>query len=513
MKSGKHARILAVAATVAAELVVGVLAQGTAPGPRPVSAEVAGHLKKAEELVAKEDAAGAEAALRAAVGLDSTSESKRVLADFLMNRPLTAETLKEVLGLLKELSKDRGKAGAEALTVGLMRRLVPGAEAAGWLEQLRGHPGVTPLMLLAGDRIEVQLRPEAKSEIAGKTAKRVAGGALEDREDAVRWLAEIGEFKAAMPLLSREEALMDAGKFGAWTGPRMATDDWQAVLEVLAMPKVPVPEAVQKLLRGRAMMGTGKAEEGRALCGAACADAKVKPGELAELLALTASLRVPEVFEAELVKALAEPGAAEAVLKAVVPVVRRGRDGKAVRHLYELAVASPVLGKNPEVLAKHAQSGMMLGMAEPVAVLEQRLNEAPLHPAPRIAYGMGLLMEGKEELALREMQMRKPALDERKLEPSQLAVICAVFAATGHGEDAMALGGRIPTAALTVEETEWLRGQLEKAAGAAGGAAAAAAPAATGWQRSVARYGFDLLLVAGVYVLWLIWQKFIRKSA
>jgi hypothetical protein len=512
MKSGKHARILAVAATVAAELVVGVLAQGTAPGPGPVSAEVAGQLKRAEELVAKDDAAGAEAALRAAVGLDSTSGSKRLLADFLMNRPLTAETLKEVLGLLKELSEDRGKAGAEALTVGLMRRLVPGGEAAGWLEQLRGHPGVTPLMLLAGDRIEVQLRPEAKSEIAGKTAKRVAGGALEDREDAVRWLAEIGEFKLAMPLLTREEALMDAGKFGAWSGPRMATDDWQAVLEVLEMPKVPVPEAVQKLLRGRAMMGTGKAEEGRALCGEACADAKVKPGELAELLALMASLRVPEVFEAELVKALAEPAAAEAVLKAVAPVVRRGRDGKALRHLYELAVASPVLGKNPEVLAKHAQSGMMLGMAEPVAVLEQRLNEAPLQSGPRIAYALGLLMEGKGELALRELQMRKPALDERKLEPSQLAVICAVFAATGHGEDAMALGGRIPTAALTVEETGWLRGQLEKAAGAAGGAAAAA-PAATGWQRSVARYGFDLLLVAGVYVLWLIWQKFIRKSA
>ena len=195
-------------------------------------------------------------------------------------------------------------------------------------------------------------------------------------------------------------------------------------------------------------------------------------------------------------------------------MVRRGRDGKAVHHLYELAVASPVLGKNPEVLAKHAQSRIMLGMPEPVAVLEQRLNEAPLQPAPRIAYALGLLKEGKGEQALRELQMRKPALDERKLEASQLAVICAVFAATGHGEDAMALGGRIPTAALTVEETEWLRGQLEKAgaAGAAGGAAVAA-PAATGWQRSVARYGFDLLLVAGVYVLWLIWQKFIRKSA
>jgi hypothetical protein len=122
-----------------------------------------------------------------------------------------------------------------------------------------------------------------------------------------------------------------------------------------------------------------------------------------------------------------------------------------------------------------------------------------------------LLKEGKGEQALRELQMRKPALDESKLEASQLAVICAVFAAAGHSEDAMALGGRIPTAALTVEETEWLRAELGKAGAA--GAVAAPAPAATGWQRSVARYGFDLLLVAGVYVLWLIWQKFIRKSA
>jgi len=511
MKSGKHARVLAVAATMAAVIVMDVSAQGTAPESASVSAEVAGHLKKAQELVGKADAAGAEAALRAAVAVDSTKEGKRALADFLMNRPLSAESVKEVLGLLKELSEDPGKAGAEALTVGLMRRLVPGGEAAGWLERLRGHPGVTPLMQLAGDRIEVQLRPEAKGEIAGKTAKRVAGGAVGDREDAVRWLVEIGELELAQPLLSREEALLDGGKFGAWTGLRMAMDDWQAVLEVLAMPKVPVPEPVQKLLRGRAMIGTGKVEEGRALCGEACADAKVKPGELAELLALMASLRVPEVFEAELVKALAEPGAAEAVLKAVVPVVRRGRDGKAVRHLYELAVASPVLGKDPEVVAKHAQLRMMMGMAEPVAVLESRLNDAPLQTGPRIAYALGLLMEGKGEQALRELQMRKPALDERKLEASQLAVICAVFAAGGHAEDAMALGGRIPTAALTVEETEWLRGQLGKA-GAAGGAAAAPAVAA-GWQRSLARYGFDLLLVAGVYVLWLIWQKFIRKSA
>jgi hypothetical protein len=513
MRTGKHARVLAVAATLAAVMVMDVSAQGPGvPGPGSVSAEVAGHLKKAQELVAKADAAGAEAALRAAVAVDSTREGKRALADFLMNRPLSAESVKEVLGLLKELSEDPGKAGADALVVGLMRRLVPGAEAAGWLERLRGHPGVTPLMLLAGDRTELQLRPEAKVEIAGKTAKRVAGGAVEDREDAVRWLAEIGEFKLALPLLSREEALMDAGKFGAWTGPRMATDDWQAMLEVLAMPKVPVPEAVQKLLRGRAMIGTGKVEEGRVLCGEACADAKVKPAELAELLALLASLRVPEVFEAELVKALAEPGAAEAVLKAVVPVVRRGRDGKALHHLYELAVASPVLGKNPEVLAKHAQSRMMLGMAEPVAVLEQRMDEAPLQSGPRISYALGLLKEGKGEQALREMQMRKPALDESKLEPSQLVVICGVFAAAGHSEDAMALGGRIPMAALTVEETEWLRAELGKA-GAAGAVAAPAAPAVSGWQRSVARYGFDLLLVAGVYVLWLIWQKFIRKSA
>lgn len=498
------------AATVAAAMVMEVRAQV----PGPVSEEVAGHLKRAKEYLGKADAAGAEAALRAAVAVDRTNEGKRALADFLMNRPLSGESVKEVVGLLKELSEDRGKAGADALTVGLMRRLVPMAEVAGWLERLRGHPGVTPLMLLAGDRIELQLRPEGKAEIAGKTAKRVEGGAVEDREDAVRWLVEIGELKLAQPLLTREEALLDAGKFGAWTGLRMAMDDWQAVLEVLAMPKVPVPEAVQKLLGGRALIGTGKVEEGRGLCGEAFEGVKEKPAELAELLALLASLRVPEVFEAELVKALAEPGAAEAVLKAVVPVVRRGRDGKAVHQLYELAVASPVLGKNAEVVAKHAQSRMMLGMSEPVAVLGQRLSEAPMQLGPRIAYALGLLKEGKADEALRELQMRKPALDESKLEASQLAVICAVFAATGHSEDARILGGRIPTAALTVEETDWLRGELGKA-GAAGGAVGAAgsvAPVAAGWQRSLARYGFDLLLVGAVYAVWKLWQRFTRKS-
>jgi hypothetical protein len=516
MRSGKHARVLAVAATVAAAIVMEVPAE-VAGGPGPVSAEVAGQLKLAGEMVAKGDAAGAEKALRAAVGVDGTSESKRVLADFLMNRPLSGESVKEVLGLLKELSEDRGKAGADALTVGLMRRLVPVAEAAGWLEELRGHPGVTPLMRLAGDGIEVQLRPEAKGEIAGKAAKRVEGGEVGDREDAARWLAEIGEFRLALPLLSREEALMDQGKFGAWTVPRMAMDDWGSLLEVLGAPKLPVPEAVRKLLRGRALIGTGKGEEGRALCREACLEAKAKPAEFGELLALLGSLREPELFEEELSKGLADAGTAEAVLKAVLPVLRRSRDANVMHHLYELAAGSGVLGKDPEVQARRSHYGLMLGKRESLTELEERLNGAPLAAWPRVAYVLGLLQEGKGEQALRELQIRKPPLEESKMDPSQIAVVAGVLAATGHGPDAAAVAGRVPLPALTVQEAEWLGVRLEKAGllkgrGAEGPGVAAAA-VVPGWQRSVARYGFDLLLVAGAYGLWLIWKKFIRKSA
>jgi hypothetical protein len=135
-----------------------------------------------------------------------------------------------------------------------------------------------------------------------------------------------------------------------------------------------------------------------------------------------------------------------------------------------------------------------------------------------VTYVLGLLQEGKGEQALRELQIRKPLLEESKMDPSQIAVVAGVFAATGHGPDAAAVAGRLPVPALTVQEAEWLGGRLEKAGllqvpGAEGAGVAEAEPRATGWQRSVARYGFDLLLVAGAYGLWVIWQKFIRKSA
>ena len=308
---------------------------------------------------------------------------------------------------------------------------------------------------------------------------------------------------------------MDQGKFGAWAGPRMALDSWGEVLEVLGSAKLPVPGPVQKLLRGRALIGTGKADEGRGLCREACLEAKAKPGELAELLALLGSLREPELFEEELGKGFADAGAAEAVLKAVVPVVRRSRDANVLHRLYELAVASPVLGKDPEVRARLSHYGMMIGKREPVAELAARLDESPLAPGPRVTYVLGLVEDGKVEQAMRELEIRKPPLEESRLEPFQAAVIAGVLAGSGHGQEAAAMAGRLPVALLTKQEAEWLGEQLEKSGlfKKVEEPGVVAEVEASGWQRSLARYGFDLLLVAGVYVLWVIWQKFIRKSA
>jgi hypothetical protein len=295
-------------------------------------------------------------------------------------------------------------------------------------------------------------------------------------------------------------------------------EEWGEILEVMAMPGLPVAESMQKLLKGRALIGTGKVEEGRALCREACRDGKVKPEERAGLFALLASLREPELFEEELRLVLGDAGAAGLVMKAVVPVLRRSRDARVMHHLYELAAGSAVLGKDAEVQAKRSHYGLMLGKRESLTELEERLNAAPLAAWPRVTYVLGLLQEGKGEQALRELQIRKPLLEESKMDPSQIAVVAGVFAATGHGPDAAAVAGRLPVPALTVQEAEWLGGRLEKAGllqvpGAEGAGVAEAEPRATGWQRSVARYGFDLLLVAGAYGLWVIWQKFIRKSA
>jgi hypothetical protein len=399
-----------------------------------------------------------------------------------------------------------------------MRRLIPAAEVDGWMGRLRSHPGVTPLMLVAVDRIEMGMKPGQRGEIAARAVKRLEGAAVGDREDGVRMLTEMGEFKLALPLLSREEAVVDEGKLGAWSAVRIGLEEWGEILEVMAMPGLPVAESMQKLLKGRALIGTGKVEEGRALCREACRDGKVKPEERAGLFALLASLREPELFEEELRLVLGDAGAAGLVMKAVVPVLRRSRDARVMHHLYELAAGSAVLGKDAEVQAKRSHYGLMLGKRESLTELEERLNAAPLAAWPRVTYVLGLLQEGKGEQALRELQIRKPLLEESKMDPSQIAVVAGVFAATGHGPDAAAVAGRLPVPALTVQEAEWLGGRLEKAGllqvpGAEGAGVAEAEPRATGWQRSVARYGFDLLLVAGAYGLWVIWQKFIRKSA
>ena len=520
MTTVQRVPVMVVAAMVAAASVTAVVAQGlgAAGSGEVANGEVAVQLKLAGEMVAKGDAAGAEKALRAAVVADRTMGSKRALADFLMNRPMTGELAAEVVRLLGDLSEDQTKAGAEALTVGLMRRLIPPAEVDGWMGRLRSHPGVTPLMLVAVDRIEMGMKPGERGEIAARAVKRLEGAAVGDREDGVRMLTEMGEFKLALPLLSREEAVVDEGKLGAWSAVRIGLEEWGEILEVMAMPGLPVAESMQKLLKGRALIGTGKVEEGRALCREACRDGKVKPEERAGLFALLASLREPELFEEELRLVLGDAGAAGLVMKAVVPVLRRSRDARVMHHLYELAAGSAVLGKDAEVQAKRSHYGLMLGKRESLTELEERLNAAPLAAWPRVTYVLGLLQEGKGEQALRELQIRKPLLEESKMDPSQIAVVAGVFAATGHGPDAAAVAGRLPVPALTVQEAEWLGGRLEKAGllqvpGAEGAGVAEAEPRATGWQRSVARYGFDLLLVAGAYGLWVIWQKFIRKSA
>ncbi len=514
MRTAQRVPVMVFAAMLAATCVVE--GQGAAGSGVPSEAVVE-QLKLAGELAAKQDVAGAEKALRAAAGIDTTFSSKRALADFLMNRPMTVELAAEVERLLGDLSEDQTRAGAEALTVGMMRRLIPPAKLDGWMGKLRSHPGVTPLMLVAADRIEMGMKPGERAEIAARVVKRLEGAAVGDREDGVRMLTEMGEFKLARSLLSREEAVLDEGKLGAWSAVRIGLEEWGEILEVLSMPGLPVSESMGKLLKGRALIGMGKGEEGRALCREACRDGKVTPAERATLFALLASLREPAMFEEELKLVLGDAEAAGLVIKAVVPVLRRSRDARVMHHLYELAAGSAVMGKDMEVQAKHSYYRMILGMPEKSGQLEERMNAVPLETLPRVTYALGLLQEGKGEQALRELQGRKPPLDQSRLEPSQVAVLAGVLAATGNGQDAAALVGRLPFAALTVQEAEWLGGQLDKAGllkkEVAAGAVAGAGPVATGWQRSLARYGFDLLLVAGAYALWVIWQKFIRKSA
>jgi hypothetical protein len=476
------------------------------PSPRLDPALVESHLKRAEELLAKKDEAGAEAALKEAVAVDISDRSKRVLATFLMDRPLDAERVPELLELLREVGKSQTVEGAAALSTALAQGMVPAGEVESWLTLIRAHPHATLPMLLAVDRMDAQLRPRERTMVASNTVKRLETAPVMDRAAGLQWLNEIGETSIGLGLLSREEALGDSIRAGVWMEARVLMGDWAGVLDALDQPDLRLPMQVQSVLRGQAMIKSGKVDEGRAMCRDVVTEAAGKDKELVSALSMLVGVGDQELFEEELAKVLRDPERAEAVFSAVSPAVYRTRDALKVRRFYEIAAEAPLLQNNVRVKSMLSHFRLLLGLDEDLVAIANVSERHADDPVPRVTLALALLNLGDQVRALTELEDRKPDLDLTSLGVSQQAVVAAVLAANGRRDEALGMVARMPMNFLTQLETDWLRRYLDGDVKPRSRVVAVEEKSEP-WKATAWRVGVDGAIVLGLFLAWKVYMR------
>jgi len=434
------------------------------PAPKPPDpAEVDAHLAKAQELLAADNPKAAERELRAAVTLDATVKSKSQLATFLLNQPAATTDTDELVTLLRELGRNQTSIGAEALSTGAVRGIVPPAEIESWLTVLRSHPAATPVMLLAVDQLDALLHPRNQYSIAENAARRLRTATLPERDAGMRWLSSIGEYSLASPLVSLDEAKQDRATMEGWLVNQSHARNFDAVLAATASPNLPLPGHTQKIFRGNALAQSGKSDEGLQLMRTACEETGTSRAALLDALAILAIIRVHPLFEEELTKAVSDPDTTSEIVDSLAKAVHLSGDAVAVRRFYEIAAAAPALRGDERITSARDHFRLLLGLDVDLSDLARRA-ETSRDPAPRITYIHGLLNSGKPAAALLEMEDRAPAINPAFLTASQQAVVAATFAANNRLREALAVFSQLHQDQLTIQERDWLRGFLDTAA-------------------------------------------------
>jgi len=419
------------------------------------------HVLRGNLLLSKNDIPGAEAEFRQAVEVDTTGNSRAMLARFLLTRRLNAETAPEIREMLRELSKRPDAVGLEALSTAITRGLVPPAELPVWTSALRQHPKATAQALLLADATDIQLQPETKPAVLAKMLERMKGAPVDDRAAGLQFLILMGEPAQAAGLLTRDEALNKRETLSLWLDAQSLTKNWPAILEVLAQPNLPLPGHLAKLYRGRALAMSGKEADGRAAYAEALQETAGTKAEFLETLAYLNLAREDQLFDQGLQRVLSDPATAKESFLRILPSVAARRDAARTRRAYEMAAAaSPELAKDLTLQNDMAYLDLLLGL--PVDIKKTAfLSEAnPRDFSFRATHALALLKEGKNKEALSLLENCEPDIHVASLPPHQKAIVAIALAANGRRDDALGTASLLPPQQLSMQEFELVRSYL-----------------------------------------------------
>ena len=414
------------------------------------------HLLRAQVNEAKNDPAGVEKELREAVAADESGEARFLLARFLTSRRLNAQTAPEVLEILRKTSGRDDQTGAEALALGISSGVVPPAELDGWISSLRSHPKVNERGLMLADVAEIRVRPEKKSQVVDRLAKRLQGKPLAERVQGMTLAMQMAEPQMAASLINPTEAVSNVGIFQMWLDALAMQNRWAEILEALGREGQPLPEYLKGLYTGRALVALGKTAEGQRAYGKALEEAFPKREEFLVAVAYLGRAGEDDLFEQGLHKALEDPKGRNEVMKAVVPIVAGRQDAARTRRVYELAAALSGAGEDLILQNDLDYHSLVLGQPVDVRVLAERSRANPRDFSLRVTHALALLRAGKAKQALKELEDCEPDVVVELLPPHQKAVVAAALALNGRENEAKGAAMSIPFMSLSKQEAEFL---------------------------------------------------------
>jgi tetratricopeptide (TPR) repeat protein len=421
------------------------------------------HMMRANLLLSKNDIPGAEAEFRQAAESDTTGNSSAMLARFLLTQRLNAETAPEIREMLRELSKRPDVIGLEALSTAITRCLVPPAELPVWIAALRVHPKATTQALLLADATDIQLQPGTKPVVLAKMLERMKGAPVDDRAAGMQFLILMKEPAKAAGLLTRDEALNKRETLAMWLDAQSLTQNWPAILDILAQPNLPLPDHLAKLYHGRALAMSGKEAEGRAAYSKALQDTAGTKAEFLETLAYLNLAGEDQLFDQGLQSALSDPATAKESFIRILPSVAMRQDAARTRRAYEIAAAtSPELAKDLTLQNDLAYLSLLLGLPVDTKKIAFLSEANPRDFSFRITYALALLKAGKNKEALALLENCEPDVHVDTLAPHQKAIVAIAMAANDRRNEALGVAAILPPQQLSKQEIELMQSYLEQ---------------------------------------------------
>lgn len=419
------------------------------------------HILRANIFLSKNDPSAAEDEFRQAVAVDQTGKSRILLARFLLSRRLDSQSISEVRELLREISKQPDASGLEALTTAITRSLIPPGELPAWVSALRGHPAADAKALLLADATDIQLHPEAKPAVLAKMLDRMKSAPAADRALGVSFLLMAGEPASASGLMTRDEAIKNGPTFTLWLDAQSLNKNWPAVLDALSQPGLPLSPHMTKLYRGRALIMSGKEEEGRAAYAEALRDTMDSKSSILETLAYLNLAGEDRLFEEGLQKTLSDSATAKDSFLRILPSVAMRRDAARTLRAYEIAAAvSPELAKDLTLQNDMAHLSLLLGRPVDVKKIAFLTDANPRDFSLRTTHALALLKAGKNKEALVHLESCEPDVAVETLPPHHKVIIAAALAANGRRQEALGVASILPPQQLSIQEIEFLRSYL-----------------------------------------------------